>query len=332
MYAVYYKRDLIMQYLINNKADTNAVTKFGHSTLMEAVYVKNLAAVKILLENGGDPYYKNKEGMTVLHLCVKSTTIDNDILLELIKNKNLINITDNNGMSALHLAASGYTIVDIAGNKEKTDVKSHLEAIRILMEKGSNTLIKDKKGNTPYDTAKETGFAEALDVLDHSLHENRKIKFDLYIKIGGRKEIPLKIKKDFKDIIDKASNNFYDIYIVLFAGLIKIIDGEKPLFVCNVMTGPDMFGGGQVDWSLYSSKSSIYREYKAEIDSDNYRADVEIDEFNCTGSVLWDCGFDAWGTEITLFSLNEVIEKEALKFAESLFEIKTYFRKNITTC
>ena len=55
--------DSIVKMLIDSGADVNAKSDIGNTALILASYNGYLDVVNLLLENGGDPYLKNKEGV-----------------------------------------------------------------------------------------------------------------------------------------------------------------------------------------------------------------------------------------------------------------------------
>lgn len=56
----------IARWLIERKADVNAVTRDGHTALMYACYNRNTDIVKLLLDSGADPYKKTLQGHTAM--------------------------------------------------------------------------------------------------------------------------------------------------------------------------------------------------------------------------------------------------------------------------
>lgn len=50
--------------LLKHGADVNAVNRFGDTALMEPIMGHNLDYIKLLVENGADPFIKNTDGVT----------------------------------------------------------------------------------------------------------------------------------------------------------------------------------------------------------------------------------------------------------------------------
>ena len=76
----------IIQILIDNHADVNAVTISGETPLMKAIAFYQIKAIYLLLRNGGDPYMKNNvTGMNCFEQAKETRNDEIIILLEKYK-------------------------------------------------------------------------------------------------------------------------------------------------------------------------------------------------------------------------------------------------------
>lgn len=151
-YAASYDCEVI-KWLLNNGADPLIQTKRGNTPLHVAADTScSLAAsncVLELMEQGGFNDLFNIEGFTPL-MC--ATRAMNDRSVGHIVGKCDVNLQDENGDTALHMAArNGYFgICDI------------------LVEHGANPLLKNIAGDTPYDIARELKYIETMKSLEKS--------------------------------------------------------------------------------------------------------------------------------------------------------------------
>jgi ankyrin repeat protein len=132
----------IIELLIRNKADVNAVSDDGNSALhfvSSQRYETNENISKIidlLAGNKADLNLKNNSGRSPLHIAVKNNIYP--VTEELIKNKADINLIDNDGNTPLHMA-----VLNI--NKYKS-WKSYEKVIKLLIDNNASIDIKNKQG------------------------------------------------------------------------------------------------------------------------------------------------------------------------------------------
>ena len=72
----------IAQALIDAKADVNATDMFGNNALREAIGMKRVKMIELLLKNGADPQLRNKDSDTMLDLAKKYGTPEIVTLME----------------------------------------------------------------------------------------------------------------------------------------------------------------------------------------------------------------------------------------------------------
>lgn len=137
--------------LIQANCDLNAVSNNGDTPLMLAVSKNSLNMVQILLENNADLKVVNKDRNSALHLAlISGHEASAKLVLEKIEDIKFINSTNNNGDTALHLAAS----------------KGFLVCVEILLNKGASIWIKNHKSHSPLlSCAKNDAVADCLDTM-----------------------------------------------------------------------------------------------------------------------------------------------------------------------
>ena len=112
-----------------------------------------------------DPCQKNKNGNTPLHKASQYGHIE--IIKELASMGVDVNITNRDGYTPLHLAAmkgqkeAAAELILLGADKDKEGgvwgssplhwacIHSHIDTIKLLIEKGANTTLKDGVGKTP---------------------------------------------------------------------------------------------------------------------------------------------------------------------------------------
>lgn len=116
--------------------------------LMQALFSRQVAVFKYLLEKGADVNAANKDGFTLLHFAVFSAQKE---LVEMLIAKGAPLDANANVIAAtpLDLAISG----------------RHLDIVKLLITKGAALDLKDKKGFTPLMKAISTGQADMVQVL-----------------------------------------------------------------------------------------------------------------------------------------------------------------------
>lgn len=197
--------------------------KMMRTPLHIAIEVKNVEAIKILLEFGANPNAIDKDGNNGLHLSIKSRMLQ---ICELI----VINISDinsriNTGESALHIACN-LQLIEIAKLliKHRIDINaqdytheisplhyavllSNRELVDLLMKNNVNVNLQDIYGNTPVHYCVIENNFEALLTFIRSKYKNI-INLNMW-NIEG--EIPLHIiLRDNTGLVEKFSNIYIE--------------------------------------------------------------------------------------------------------------------------
>lgn len=119
--------------LIQNNANLNIQNSFGNTALHYAVS-KNYTPIVKLLIDAGALLLKNEVGQTPVHRAAVRGWLDALILL----GKESINVTDNQGNTALHLTAE----------------ESEIGAMEYLIEIGADKSIRNRDGKLAVDLVK----------------------------------------------------------------------------------------------------------------------------------------------------------------------------------
>jgi ankyrin repeat protein len=133
----------IMRWLLDHGADANARNRSHYTPLSEAIDARDLDAIQILLEYNADTNVQSSSGDTPLHdALTHDGTRGNevDIIRRLLENGADPNIRNNKHTTPLHRASS----------------RGLLEAARLLLSYGAKADEKDKKGNTPIPSGRES--------------------------------------------------------------------------------------------------------------------------------------------------------------------------------
>ncbi|XP_022977547.1 ankyrin repeat domain-containing protein, chloroplastic [Cucurbita maxima] len=125
--------------LLKNNVDINAVDKVGFTALHRAIIAKKQAITNYLLRESANPFVRDKDGATLMHYAVQ-TASSMAIKVLLLYNVD-INLQDKDGWTALHLAVQA----------RRTDV------VRLLLIKGADKTLKNVEGLTPLDICLYSG-------------------------------------------------------------------------------------------------------------------------------------------------------------------------------
>lgn len=141
--------DKIIDLLLKNKAKTDFSS--GMNALHFAVYCGRWTdTINRILTSGVNINAKDKDGQTALFYMVRGGSLSDPQkkVFELLLSKKIdLNIAENkNGNTILHVAAKGYA----------------LDIVQQLVEHGADVNIKNKKGQTPLDLAKDKKINEYL--------------------------------------------------------------------------------------------------------------------------------------------------------------------------
>jgi ankyrin repeat protein len=126
---------------ITMRADLNIKDNNGNTALMVAIENKNEKIIKMLINSGADLNIQNNEGFTVL---MYSLDIELDYVKFILKKGSNINLQDNSGNTVLMYCCMYYDIL-------LDDI------INILLEKGVNLKLKNKKNKTLQMIVRENG-------------------------------------------------------------------------------------------------------------------------------------------------------------------------------
>lgn len=135
----------IVELLIKNGADINSSDKtFGDSSLFIACSARKDDIVKYLLAHGAKVNFKNADHKTPLHVAMTYNSVK-----YLLQYGAKCNEQDIMGSTPLHYIAND----------------GQLSMVRLLVEHGANTKIKDVCGNLPIDRARDGKYNEIVSYL-----------------------------------------------------------------------------------------------------------------------------------------------------------------------
>jgi ankyrin repeat protein len=143
-WAVYFSDEKLLialfKYGVSVDTIVNGDTSLASAMEKDHSETDKTGVIKILLDHKADPAIKNDEGETPLHVGAKFNQFNKiKLLLSLItteKQKAIINLIDNSGKSAAHIAAEN----------------SHdIETLKLLHEYGADLTLKDKDQKSPLD-------------------------------------------------------------------------------------------------------------------------------------------------------------------------------------
>ncbi|MES0491875.1 MAG: ankyrin repeat domain-containing protein [Leptospirales bacterium] len=147
---------ILTKYLISKKANVKAKNKSGSTALMLAVSINNEEIIKILLENGTDPAYINKNGRDTISFSIHSAYAHSSsklsdeektdkhyrIFLLLLKYGGNINQVYPDGDSLLH------KMIDVINRRFSDSV---YKMALYVIDNANNLNHRDKDGFTAYD-------------------------------------------------------------------------------------------------------------------------------------------------------------------------------------
>lgn len=136
----------MMEIYKNNPTSINEKSNTGYEPLTLACYHNNIAIVKYLVDKVANVNGTGKYGTPLMAAVFKGDDVIVDILL---KYKADVNITDTNGITALHYATMF--------NNTKMSMK--------LIKAGAKADIKDINGKTAYDYAKNYNNKEIITLI-----------------------------------------------------------------------------------------------------------------------------------------------------------------------
>ncbi|KAF8423351.1 ankyrin repeat-containing domain protein [Tirmania nivea] len=145
-----------LQLLLDIGADINERDSSGETALLQAVFYNHLSCVKILIERRADATISTNEDISVLHHAALRST--NSEMMKFVlghigtRARELLNATNQWGNTPLHDCSFGSRIVG-------------LENVKMLLQAGATLTIKNNRGKTPYECARERGSKEIAKYL-----------------------------------------------------------------------------------------------------------------------------------------------------------------------
>jgi ankyrin repeat protein len=154
--------------LLKFGANVNEKDVIGYTSLFYAVIDSNIKVMEFLLDNGAEIHEKDSKGNSLVHVAIKS---DAKAALELLlaRDSSIVDLTDDNGTTALHRAAQKGSVLAATLINYNTNVNAkanngwtplHYAAkndrkalVTLLLEKGANIEVVNDSGKTPLQVA-----------------------------------------------------------------------------------------------------------------------------------------------------------------------------------
>ena len=175
-FACLHENTKAVQLLIANGAKINPISDLGNTPIH---YATNVEIAELLIDNGANIYFRNKEGFSPLQNAVKAG--HSDVAKLLIAKRAYVTVTNNQGVSLLHeaaitkqkemmelLIAEGVdvNVKDKAGNTAlHLTAQGNEEMVLFLISKGADIDVINKAGMTPMQQAETSGNDEIADLL-----------------------------------------------------------------------------------------------------------------------------------------------------------------------
>ncbi|XP_036598188.1 ankyrin repeat and death domain-containing protein 1B [Trichosurus vulpecula] len=235
----------IMEQLVEEKVNINAVNSMKRTALHFAVGGNHLSAVDFLLNHKARVDIADKHGLTVLHLAAWSGSLE--IMLMLVKAGADQKAKNQDGMTILHFAAQNNNVriveyliqdlhlKDLNQQDEKgrkpfllAAEKGHVEMIEKLIMLNLLTSEKDKEGNTALHLAAKHGHSSVVEVLItqwqeiNEPNEDGETPFFLAVA-GGHKECSKLLLDAGSDVNIPNNNNFTALQIATQNGHIPLV-------------------------------------------------------------------------------------------------------------
>lgn len=131
------KDTVLLKYLLEKGVSIDKINSKGSTPISLAVEKQNMDALFLYAKNKGDFSMISKEGNSLVHKAVKH---ENWELMELVLERNDINLKNDDGMTALHLAAM---------------TGENIDFIETLLAAGADKNITTTFGETAYNLAME---------------------------------------------------------------------------------------------------------------------------------------------------------------------------------
>jgi ankyrin repeat protein len=155
LYTTYYNMSRVGLLLLNHGADVNIADNEGKTPLMQAVKFNNLPYTRLLVERGANVLARKEDGRTVLMEASwwssPQEVGDTDMIKFLLDNGAgaVINAQERNGDTALIFAVWS----------KRPDI------IQLLRNRGADTTLKNKFGQTALDIASSQGYWAIYELL-----------------------------------------------------------------------------------------------------------------------------------------------------------------------
>ncbi len=174
--------------LIKEGANVNYIDKNGYTPLMKACSLKQVALVKLLIENKANPYYIFPKGnWSILHTAVRFSDLETvKFLLELGLDPNLRTSNEETPIHfiiyqsnerMLHLLIDKGADINAYNLQKDTclhlmcyefSARNHdkrLRILKILLDNKADTTIKNRNGETPLGSAKLRRLTKEIELL-----------------------------------------------------------------------------------------------------------------------------------------------------------------------
>jgi ankyrin repeat protein len=143
-FACLHENTKAVELLIAKRAKINPISDLGNTPMHYATITE---IAQLLIDNGANIHFKNKDGYSPLHNAVKGS--HSDVAKLLIAKRAYVTTTNNQGTSLLHEAA----------------ITQQKEMIELLIAEGVNINAKDRAGKTPAQQAEISGHYDIADFL-----------------------------------------------------------------------------------------------------------------------------------------------------------------------
>jgi len=171
MYALEDGHEKIVKSLLAYRAAVNLSDKYGRTALGHAACNGYPKLVKLLLKNKADINQQERNGSTVLMGVILPHRLD--VVRELLAAKEInVNQQGKNGNTALARAQEGIEYAD--RNRDAEDQKQIRDITILLLEKGANPLIKNKRGKTVLDEEDDEEGNEIGKIIEKFKQKERK--------------------------------------------------------------------------------------------------------------------------------------------------------------
>jgi FOG: Ankyrin repeat len=153
------EKEDIFKYLLEKNANVNIGGAKGELKNQTVLYLAVTRGredlVKDLLDRGADPNIADSEGGLPLCEAMIGRTVNENIVKMLLEKGAKVNQPENNGLTPLMYIAEN----------DKAPVETRTAVAKMLLNAGADKTLKDKKGKTALDWAKEKKNTEIVEML-----------------------------------------------------------------------------------------------------------------------------------------------------------------------